>query len=236
MSEVPFQTRDREYFPGYRTIELPNGRLLHSGSNVQDAFLQELYRADPLMFANSRQGFCTMTPFGTAVALALNLALPQLAQYTDLDPQIAHPVGIYRAREITTPLGVAKADVVLKNIHLDRPNAGVAIVTEGNPASYVVEESDGVLRAHRILNSAPLRNDQDTAADTFSTLNMNLDTRINDLELRSKLINAVGPSVLTPGRQIYEVLIELMGKNGFQVNEANICFTTSRDRSGYEQI
>jgi|GEM_PF-5532405 len=65
---------------------------------------------------------------------------------------------------------------------------------------------------------------------------MNLDKRVTDLELRKKLIAAVGPSVLTPGKQIYDVLIELMGKNGLQINEGNICFTTSRDRSGYEQI
>jgi|GEM_PF-3725801 len=137
MSEVPFQPRDREYFPGYRTIELPNGRLLHSGSNVEDAYLQELYRADPIMFSNSREGYCTMTPFGTAVALALNLAVPQ---YTDLDHQIAQPVGIFRAREITTPLGIAKADVVLKNIHLDRPNAGIAVVNEGHNASLLLKK------------------------------------------------------------------------------------------------
>lgn len=236
MSEVSFQPKSYEYFSGYRARELPNGRLLHLGANVSDQYMQELYRADPVMFENSREGFCTMTPFGTAVALALNLVAPQFAEHDGLDPQIVTPVGIFRAREITTPLGVAKADVVLKNIHLDRPNAGIAIVNKGDPASFVVEEVDGVLRAHRVLNSAPLRNDESVAADTFSTLNMNLETRVTDLELRKKLIAAVGPSILKPGQQIYEALIELMLRNGLEINPQNISFTTSKERWGYEQI
>ena len=77
------------------------------GANVSNQYMQELYRADPVMFENSREGFCTMTPFGTAVALALNLVAPQFAEQDGLDPQIVTPVGIFRAGEITTPLGVS---------------------------------------------------------------------------------------------------------------------------------
>lgn len=236
MSEVSFQPKSYEYFSGYRAHELPNGRLLHLGANVSDQYMQELYRADPVMFENSREGFCTMTPFGTAVALALNLIAPQIGGFGEIDQQLLSPVSIFRGREITTPLGIEKADVVLKNIHLDRPNAGVAIVSEGNPSSFVVEEVDGILRAHRVLNSAPLRNDELVAADTFSTLNMNLTTRVSDLQLRKRLIAAVGPAVLKPGNQIYDALIELMKRNDLIVDPSNVSFTTSKDRWGYEQI
>jgi hypothetical protein len=236
MTEFSFQPKTAEYFSGFRTRELPNGRFLHLGANVDEAYMHELYKADPVMFDNSREGFCTMTPFGTAVALVLNLVAPKLGEFGDVDQQLLSPVSIFRGREIITPLGIEKADVVLKNIHLDRPNAGVAIVSEGNPASFVVEEVDGVLRAHRVLNSAPLRNDELVAADTFSTLNMNLTTRVTDLQLRKRLIAAVGPAVLKPGTQIYDALIGLMERNGLKVNPKNVSFTTSKDRWGYEQI